>query len=172
VLGLYKNHKKKSDNSNSNGNNNDNNKISNDNDASSSSKYEEAFKTGSSIAKLIASKWNSQEKPGKVYVANRRVHHGMIGSAMRLSKYFKTSEPTITGVLSGIGDGLAKDDYADKKEWFKFKKKDDDGSASSVTTKSSASAPISPSYSPETSNTKNQQNGDNYNNKTRNNPSS
>jgi hypothetical protein len=34
---------------------------------------------------------------------------------MKLSKHFKKSEPTVTGVVSGIGEGLAKDDYADKK---------------------------------------------------------
>lgn len=103
----------------------ENNKNKNkDNDGSS--KYKDAFKTGSSIAGTITSKWNSQEKPGKVYVANRRVHHGGIGSAMKLSKHFKKSEPTVTGVVSGIGEGLAKDDYADKKEWFKFRKKEDE----------------------------------------------
>ncbi|MGC2574995.1 MAG: hypothetical protein WA364_26070 [Candidatus Nitrosopolaris sp.] len=103
----------------------DNNKNKNKGDDGPSN-YKDAFKTGSSIAGIITSKWNSQEKPGKVYVANRRIHHGGIGSVMKLSKYFKKSEPTVTGIVSGIGEGLAKDDYADKKEWFKFRKKEDE----------------------------------------------
>jgi hypothetical protein len=32
----------------------------------------------------------------------------------------------ITGILSGLGTGLAKDDYNDVKEWFLFKKKEDE----------------------------------------------
>jgi hypothetical protein len=104
----------------------DNNTKEKKSTGNNDSKYDEAFKTGSSIAGTITSKWNSQGNPGKVYVANRRVHHGGIGSAMKLSKHLKKSEPIVTGVLSGIGEGLAKDDYADKKEWFKFRKKEDE----------------------------------------------
>jgi hypothetical protein len=85
----------------------------------------EAFKVGSSIAKLITSYWNSQEKPGKVYIFNRRVHHGGVGSLLGLSNLFKKSQPIPTGILSGLGEGLAKDDYADRDEWFKFEKKYD-----------------------------------------------
>ena len=85
----------------------------------------EAFKVGSSIAKLITSYWNSQEKPGKVYIFNRRVHHGGIGSLLGLSNLLKKSQPIPTGILSGLGEGLAKDDYADRYEWFKFEKKHD-----------------------------------------------
>jgi hypothetical protein len=123
-----------------------------------SSKYEEAFKTGSSIAGTMTSKWNSQENPGKVYVANRRVHHGGIGSVMKLSKHFKKSEPTVTGIISGIGEGLAKDDYADKKEWFKFKKKEDESSSSATETPSTL---VKSSESQENSNIKDQQNKSN-----------
>jgi hypothetical protein len=121
-----------------------------------SSKYDDAFKTGSSIAGTITSKWNSQENPGKVYVANRRVHHGGIGSAMKLSKHFKRSESTVSGIISGIGEGLAKDDYADKKEWFKFRKKEDE---------SPSSAAKSPeSLESQNSNIKSQQKESNNNN--------
>src|SRR6476620_9085043 len=92
-----------------------------------SDKNKEAFKVGSSIAKLlITSSWNSQEKPGKVYIFNRRVHHGGVGSLLGLSNLFKNSQPIPTGILSGLGEGLAKDDYADRDEWFKFEKKKDD----------------------------------------------
>ena len=107
--------------------------------ADSSSKYDDAVKTGSSIAKILTSKWNSQKKPGKVYVGDRRVHHGAIGSKIKLSKAFKKDEPNITGIISGIGEGLAKDDYADKDEWFKFNKKEKDESKAFMAKSSSSS---------------------------------
>jgi hypothetical protein len=129
----------------------DNNKNKNKGDDGPSN-YKDAFKTGSSIAGIITSKWNSQEKPGKVYVANRRIHHGGIGSVMKLSKYFKKSEPTVTGIVSGIGEGLAKDDYADKKEWFKFRKKEDE---SPSTTETLSTPTNSNSISPESQETSN-----------------
>jgi hypothetical protein len=84
----------------------------------------EAFQTGLSIAKLLTSYWNSQQNPDKVYIFNRRVHHGEIGSLLGLSNLFKKRQPIPTGILSGLGEGLANDDYGDRKEWFTFKKKD------------------------------------------------
>jgi hypothetical protein len=121
-------------------NDNNNNKVG-DNDTTattntnynddSSSEYKIAVETGASIAKILTSKWNSQKKPGKVYVGNRRVHHGAVGSIMNLSNAFKKDEPTVTGIISGIGEGLVKDDYKDKDEWFKFNKKEDEADESS-----------------------------------------
>ena len=86
-------------------------------------KNKEAFQIGLLIAKLITSYWNSQKNPGKAYIFNRRVHHGEIGSLLGLSNLFKKSQPVPTGLLSGLGEGLAKDDYNDRKEWFTFKKR-------------------------------------------------
>ena len=43
----------------------------------------------------------------------------------------KKTEPTVTGIISGIGEGLVKDDYKDKDEWFKFNKKEDEVNESS-----------------------------------------
>ena len=103
-----------------------------------SDKNKEAFKVGSSIAKLITSSWNSQEKPGKVYLFNRRVHHGGIGSLLGLSNLLKKSQPIPTGILSGLGEGLAKDDYADRDEWFKFEKKPNDTLVPETSTLSSS----------------------------------
>ena len=91
-----------------------------------SDKNKEAFRLGMSIAKLITYSWNSQEKPGKVYLFNRRVHHGGVGSLLGLSDLFKKFQPIPSGILSGLGEGLVKDDYADRDEWFKFEKKKDD----------------------------------------------
>jgi ferritin-like metal-binding protein YciE len=83
------------------------------------------FQIGSAIADILTSYWNSKQNPSKVYIFNRRVHHGAIGALLGLSALYK-KQPMITGILSGLGAGLAKDDYNDVKEWFLFKKRDDE----------------------------------------------
>ena len=108
-----------------------------------SDKNKEAFRLGMSIAKLITYSWNSQEKPGKVYLFNRRVHHGGIGSLLGLLNLLKKSQPIPTGILSGLGYGLAKDDYADRDEWFKFEKKPNDTLVPETTTTSSTDTDLS-----------------------------
>jgi len=90
------------------------------------SNYEKSVKLGESIGDAITSKWNSQKKPGKVYIKNRRVHHGEVGTTMGIADAFKDYSPIISGILSGIGKGLVKDDIADKDKWFTFKKKKDE----------------------------------------------
>src|ERR687895_843149 len=85
----------------------------------------ESFSLGSAVADMLTSYWNSKENPSKVYIFNRRVHHGTIGALLGLSTLYKNN-PMITGILSGLGSGLQKDDYNDLKEWFLFKKKEDD----------------------------------------------
>jgi ferritin-like metal-binding protein YciE len=82
----------------------------------------ESFSLGSAVADMLTSYWNSKENPSKVYIFNRRVHHGAIGSLLGLSTLYKNN-PLITGILSGLGSGLQKDDYNDTNEWFLFKKK-------------------------------------------------
>jgi hypothetical protein len=108
-----------------------------------SDKNKEAFRLGMSIAKLITYSWNSQEKPRKVYLFNRRVHHGGVGSLLGLSDLFKKFQPIPTGILSGLGEGLAKDDYADRDEWFKFEKKHDDTLVPESATTSSTETNVS-----------------------------
>src|SRR5689334_17288519 len=66
----------------------------------------DAYKTGLDIANLITYFWNSQKNPGKVYISNRRVHHGEIGSLLGLSNLLKKSQPVPSGILSGLGEGL------------------------------------------------------------------
>lgn len=85
----------------------------------------ESFSLGSAVADMLTSYWNSKEQPSRVYIFNRRVHHGAIGSLLGLSTLYKNS-PLITGILSGLGSGLQKDDYNDTNEWFLFKKREDD----------------------------------------------
>jgi hypothetical protein len=96
---------------------------------SADNKNKEAFRLGSSIAKLITSSWNSQENPGKVYIFNRRVHHGGVGALLGLSNLFNKSQPIPSRILSGLGEVLAKDDYADKDSWFTFDKKPTDNAS-------------------------------------------
>jgi len=87
--------------------------------------HNESFKVGSAVADMLTSQWNSQENPSKVYLFNRRVHHGAIGALLGLSSLYKKN-PLITGILSGLGAGLQKDDSKDSKEWFLFRKKEDE----------------------------------------------
>jgi hypothetical protein len=104
-----------------------------------SGKNNEAIQTCLSISKLLTSYWNSQQNPGKAYIFNRRVQNGEIGSLQGLSNLFKKSQPLPVGILSGLGERLAKDDYDDRKEWFTFKKKSH-GPEPSTTTKSTHTA--------------------------------
>src|ERR671921_216639 len=82
----------------------------------------ESFKLGSAVADLLTSYWSSKENPSKVYLFNRRVHHGTIGALLGLSSIYKKN-PIVSGILSGLGAGLRKDDSKDSKEWFLFRKK-------------------------------------------------
>jgi ferritin-like metal-binding protein YciE len=87
--------------------------------------HNESFEVGSAVADMLTSYWNSQKNPSKVYLFNRRVHHGAIGALLGLSSIYKKN-PLITGILSGLGAGLQKDDSKDSKEWFLFRKKEDE----------------------------------------------
>jgi ferritin-like metal-binding protein YciE len=91
----------------------------------------ESFNLGSAVADMLTSYWNSKENPSKVYLFNRRVHHGAIGALLGLSTLYKDN-PMITGILSGLGSGLQKDDYNDFKEWFLFKKRGDEGEEKTI----------------------------------------
>jgi len=124
-------------------------------DNESSDKNKEAFKLGSSIAKLITSSWNSQENPGKVYIFNRRVHHGGIGALLGLSNLFRNSQPIPSGILSGLGGGLAEDDYSDRDSWFTFDKKPMDNVSidSSIASQTSSLPPPASSTTINSSNT-------------------
>ncbi len=86
----------------------------------------ESFKVGSAVADMLTSYWNSQDNPSKVYLFNRRVHHGTIGALLGLSSSIYKKNPLVTGILSGLGAGLKKDDSKDSKEWFLFRKKEDE----------------------------------------------
>jgi hypothetical protein len=88
---------------------------------------------GLTAAEVIANYWKNRNRaspggsppssPQKVYFFNRRMHHGQIGALLMLSLFFRGT-PVPVAILTGLGIGLVKDDYADFKEWFLFKKKD------------------------------------------------
>ena len=89
---------------------------------------------GLTAAEVLAGYWNNKNRtnptgsppspPQKVYFFNRRMHHGQIGALLMLSLFFRGT-PVPAAILAGLGIGLVKDDYADFKEWFLFKKKDE-----------------------------------------------
>jgi hypothetical protein len=89
---------------------------------------------GLTAAEVLAGYWNNKNRtnptgsppspPQKVYFFNRRMHHGQIGTLLMLSLFFRGT-PIPAAILAGLGIGLVKDDYADFKEWFLFKKKDE-----------------------------------------------
>jgi hypothetical protein len=88
---------------------------------------------GLTAAEVIAGYWHNRNRtnpggsphspPQKVYFFNRRMHHGQIGALLMLSLFFRGT-PVPAAILAGLGIGLVKDDYADFKEWFLFKKKE------------------------------------------------
>ncbi len=100
-------------------------KMQNEIGENNNDNHNESFKVGSAVADMLTSYWNSQENPSKVYLFNRRVHHGAIGALLGLSSLYKKN-PLVTGILSGLGAGLKKDDSKDSKEWFLFRKKEDE----------------------------------------------
>jgi hypothetical protein len=81
---------------------------------------------GTTAAEILTSYWHSRHPP-KVYLFNRRIHHGQIGALLGLSALLLrgTSSPAAAAaaILTGIGIGLVKDDYLDIMDWFKLTKK-------------------------------------------------
>jgi hypothetical protein len=77
------------------------------------------FQQGLQAAQTITTSWNSQANPPKVYVSDRRIHHGEVGVLVGLVGICK-NDP----YLVGFGTGLALDDLHDANEWFTFKKQE------------------------------------------------
>jgi hypothetical protein len=84
-----------------------------------------ALMLGLAAAELLIHYWKSKETPSEVYIFGRRIHHGEIGALLSLSSLLLGKVPIPTaalGILAGVGTALIKDDLADIKEWFRFKK--------------------------------------------------
>ncbi|CAN5472434.1 hypothetical protein BH18THE2_BH18THE2_34310 [soil metagenome] len=86
-----------------------------------------ALMLGFAAAELLMHYWKSKEIPPEVYIFGRRVHHGEIGALLSVSSLLLGKVPIPTaalGILAGVGTELIKDDLADIKKWFRFKKFD------------------------------------------------
>jgi hypothetical protein len=84
-----------------------------------------ALIVGFTAAELMMQHWNSKKDSREIYIFGRRVHHGEIGALMSVFSLLLGKVPipaAALGILTGIGAGLMKDDLADIKEWFRFKK--------------------------------------------------
>jgi hypothetical protein len=84
-----------------------------------------ALMLGFTAAEVIIHYWNSKEIHPEIYIFGRRVHHGEIGALLSASSILigKIPVPAVAlGILAGVGAGLVKDDLADIKEWFRFRK--------------------------------------------------
>ena len=82
---------------------------------------------GFMAAELVINYWNSKKIPPEIYIFGRRVHHGEIGALFSVSSLLMGKVPipaAALGILAGVGAGLIKDDLADIKEWFRFRKMD------------------------------------------------
>jgi|SRR6476661_1766346 len=95
---------------------------------------------GMTVAEFLTSLWNSRHNstpPPRVYILNRRIHHGELGALLALSSLFlrMSSVPSGTiGILAGVGFGLLKDDIADIGEWFKLRNEKEHKRQSSLNT--------------------------------------
>jgi hypothetical protein len=84
-----------------------------------------ALMLGLTAAEVIIHYWNSKKIRPEVYIFGRRVHHGEIGAILSASSILmgKIPVPAVAlGILAGVGAGLIKNDIADIKEWFRFRK--------------------------------------------------
>lgn len=84
-----------------------------------------ALMLGFTAADVVLHYWNSKKIHPEIYVFGRRVHHGEIGALLSASSILmgKIPVPAVAlGMLAGVGAGLIKDDLADIKEWFRFRK--------------------------------------------------
>ncbi len=82
---------------------------------------------GFTAAELVIYYWNSKRIRPEIYFFGRRVHHGEIGALLSVSSLLMGKVPipaAALGILAGVGAGLIKDDLADIKEWFRFRKMD------------------------------------------------
>jgi hypothetical protein len=86
---------------------------------------------GIAAAEILASSWNHRSNsspPPKIYLFNRRIHHGEIGTILALFSLLLKRTPFPSSALTlllGMGIGLAKDDYRDIMTWFRLTKRED-----------------------------------------------
>jgi len=72
-------------------------------------------KEGKAIGQLATILWKLQSNPGNVYVAGKRIHHGLFGTGLILLGALTNDDK-----LKGFGKALAKDDIKDMPDWLNF----------------------------------------------------
>jgi hypothetical protein len=91
-----------------------------------SSSLRGGFILGITAAEILTSWWNRRNDsspPPKIYLFNRRIHHGEIGTLLALFSLSLKVIPIPSAalmILLGMGLGLAKDDYRDITAWFRL----------------------------------------------------
>ncbi|MFZ0183520.1 MAG: hypothetical protein WAL88_01640 [Nitrosotalea sp.] len=96
-------------------------------------KKSNSFNEWYNLTNKVVKSWNAQPNPPKVYVGDRRMHHGTVGlgsavagglllivSALSDDKTIKSLSRELSPALLGIGTSLMIDDLPDLPNWFNF----------------------------------------------------
>lgn len=78
---------------------------------------------GFAASEIITYYWKKNDSP-KVYLFNRRIHHGEIGIILLCILSMGKISPLLASFIIGCGLGFISDDMKDLKKWFKFHKKE------------------------------------------------
>ena len=77
---------------------------------------------GLAVSQITIHYWK-KKYPSKVYLFERRIHHGEIGVLLLCIISMGKISPMLSSFVIGCGLGLMKDDLQDRSKWFKFQKK-------------------------------------------------
>ncbi|MGE0242672.1 MAG: hypothetical protein AB7P56_01955 [Nitrososphaeraceae archaeon] len=77
---------------------------------------------GFAVSEIISYYWKKNNR-SKVYIFDRRIHHGEIGVMLLGILFMGKIPPLLISFIIGMGIGFINDDQKDIKKWFKFKKK-------------------------------------------------
>ena len=77
---------------------------------------------GFAISEITMHYWK-KKYPSKVYLFERRIHHGEIGVILLSILSIGKIPPILSSFVIGCGLGLIRDDLQDTSKWFKFQKK-------------------------------------------------
>jgi len=77
---------------------------------------------GLAVSQITIRYWK-KKYPSKVYLFERRIHHGEIGVLLLCIISMGKISPLFCSFIIGCGLGLVKDDIHDKSNWFKFQKR-------------------------------------------------
>jgi hypothetical protein len=77
---------------------------------------------GLAVSEITIHYWK-KKYPSKVYLFERRIHHGEIGVILLSILSVGKISPILSSFVIGCGLGLIRNDFQDKSKWFKFQKK-------------------------------------------------